>query len=236
MNISSGNDANTTKKAVGVKRKFEEIDDGARKFKRQRKYRYMHTERDRGEKRKFPLDHTEQPRKRFKSSPENELEQHDDILSESTVKQSDSYTERDTKYQTDSSSCKSKIDEKGKSDIQPVPGTSGNSSNDKSRALDIDEADDNISCPSSCVCKAGHSKRPPPIRRFFECPAPLRRSLLMRLSYSSSNKRYTCCPSGCVRLLRRSEVRRTTLFHMMEDYDDQSDLRVYRYSWGEWKE
>jgi hypothetical protein len=186
----------------------------------------MSTVNDRGEKRKYPFDHSEQPRKRFKSSSvENEYKQRV-TLTKPALQYSESYN----KSVIRNSRSDSRTDDNVNLDILPVAGTSGNRSNE-----DIGEADDNVKCPASCVCNTGHSRIPEPIKRFFDTPASMRKSVLMRMSYSLANTVYQCCPARCVRKLRRSTVMRTSLLNILEDYDE-SDLRVYKYSWGEWKE
>ncbi|XP_060551812.1 uncharacterized protein LOC132713302 isoform X2 [Ruditapes philippinarum] len=219
---------NPHKNAKGVKRKFEENENETRKYKRQKKYRYTNTVNNRGEKRKFPFDYSEQPRKRFKSSSVENEHQQRVTLTKPALQYCESYNKsaiRRSGFKSDS-----ETDDNINLDILPVAGTSGNRWNG-----DIEEADDNVRCPASCVCNAGHSRIPTPIKRYFETPVSMRKSVLMRMSFSRANKDYQCCPARCVRKLRRSTVVRTSLLNILEDYDE-SDLRVYKYSWGEWKE
>ncbi|XP_053402785.1 uncharacterized protein LOC123550126 [Mercenaria mercenaria] len=222
--------------ARGVIRKYDEYKNETLTYTRQKACRCTHTSKPRGVKRKFASDHSEQPRKRFKAAPLEVKIVQSETETKPSVSSITSSDERNNVPNNDSSVIF--YDSAESRDIlhsQPVEGVSKDIPDEESRDAQSEQSDDEISCPRSCVCNIGHSRMPEPIERDLPTAIPLYRCLLIRRLYSLSNMKYTCCQSRCVRRYPRESAMRVSLRHMTEDYYD-SDLRVTRYSWGEWKE
>ncbi|XP_045194497.2 uncharacterized protein LOC123550123 [Mercenaria mercenaria] len=231
--VSSGRECIPDDLTRGVKRKYDEYKNDTCTYTRQKACRYTHTAIPRGVKRKFASDHSEQPRKRFRAAPPEVKLVQPETENEPSV--SNSISGDGSKSNDSSDTYSDSAEAKGISHSQPVEGASKDISDEQSRDAQSEQSDDEISCPRSCVCNIGYSRMPEPIERDFPTAIPLYRCLLIRRLYSLSNMQYTCCQSRCVRRYPRESAMRVSLRHMTEDYYD-SDLRVTRYSWGEWKE
>ncbi|XP_045211471.2 uncharacterized protein LOC123562956 [Mercenaria mercenaria] len=213
----------------GIKRKFESYKNEAHIRKRQKTYHYSYTVRSRGVKRKYASDHLEQPRKRFKATTSDDIEQ-PEIENKSSDNGCNSCLNVDSYV-----ACSDSSESEDISNSLPEAGSSKDVSLEEPCDAQNEQADDGKSCPVSCVCKVGHSRLPAPIERYFETAVPLYKCLLMRRLHSPSNRQYACCETCCARRNIQQRIMRVALYHMTEDYD-QSDLRVTRYSWGEWRE
>ncbi|XP_053390113.1 uncharacterized protein LOC123550124 [Mercenaria mercenaria] len=218
----------------GVKRKYGEYKNETTTYTRQKSCNYTHTSKPRGVKREFAYDKSEQPRKRFKAAPPEVKIAQPETKNEPSVSNSSTGDGSKNVPNNDSSDIYS-ADSRDVLDAQPVAASSKDVSEEESRYAQGEQSDDEILCPRFCVCNVGHSSIPEPIERSLPIAVPLYWCLLIRRLYSLSNMKYTCCQSRCVRRYQRESAMRVSLRHMTEDYY-APDLRVNRYSWGEWKE
>ena len=90
------------------------------------------------------------------------------------------------------------------------------------------------SCPNTCPCKTrGQADEILPIDRTFKVIKPLYIKLLQSRTLVSHNlSQYQCCEKHCS---FRWYQRQVPVHMVLDDYWD-SDLGVYNFSWGQWKD